>query len=715
MAVRPGPEDWRSWGCRDCGLLPRRGGFGEMVAICSTRAMGWAVALVIGVFALAACLSGSHACTTMVVGRKASTENAPMCTHNDDCLDCDFRVDKTPAAEHGKHAMRDVYLYRNRYPTKVVEDRAPAYRKQNLVDLPQKHEWKFTPIGEIKQVGETYGLVEGGYGIMNDQGLAIGESTCAAPWGSLPLGYKNGSALFAVDTLMMLALERTSKARDAIRLMGSLAEEYGFYVEDFRDLDLRMSGGEALTVIDEEEAWVMHLACDPSGKSAIWAAQRVPDDHFAIIANQFIIRRINPKSDDFLYSSNMWDVAKSQGLWSETDGLLDWTRVFSLYLPGDSLRTPYSTLRQYALLKAAQPTLDINIKTDWIASDYPFSVKPARKLSARDLMEFSRNQFEGTEYDLTQGPGSGAHGNPDRYDGGPVDGITREQLFSTGGYPRGTSIHRTIYSMVAQSRGATKGPLAGPLLWMAFHAPRTSIFSPIYVNALEMSSAHSTGSMFNYDSGSMWWAGCRVSNYGKHWYRHALPHIVAAQDDAELSFMEDVERLDQHVAKMSRHDALKALTAFTVESGDKVLMKMHSLFDELVTYFHDGAHLVNQTATEISFQHLFYPLYWLKMTNFFVPPLNHPVELHGAAVPDLGGHEVHESGAPNDNVPSGGRSDLRGESGIQTATSLLAEASKGPFALAGVVVILTALGASFFAGSWFGKKQARRDGYASLA
>jgi dipeptidase len=47
-------------------------------------------------------------------------------------------------------------------------------------------------------------------------------------------------------------------------------------------------------VIDPHEAWVFHIIPDDSGSSAVWVAQRIPDNHISIVANQFTIREIYP-------------------------------------------------------------------------------------------------------------------------------------------------------------------------------------------------------------------------------------------------------------------------------------------------------------------------------------------------------------------------------------------------------------------------------------
>lgn len=140
-----------------------------------------------------------------------------------------------------------------------------------------------------------------------------------------------------MSELTQLGLERGRTAREAIEVMGALAEQYGYYGAEWKDFENPLFGhyvamgeaGEGLTVVDPNEAWLFHILPDPTGASAVWAAQRVPDDHIAVIANLFVIREIpEDDSDNFIYSSNMHDVAEKMGWWSRSSGKkLDFAEV----------------------------------------------------------------------------------------------------------------------------------------------------------------------------------------------------------------------------------------------------------------------------------------------------------------------------------------------------------------------------------------------------
>lgn len=136
---------------------------------------------------------------------------------------------------------------------------------------------------------ETYALIEAGYGIMNEHQVAIGESTCASKLYAFPSTH-GGKARIEVSQMSEIALERTKTAADAVKLMGKLAEELGFYAADWTGGDAsKGEGGEALTVIDPNEAWVFHVCADDTGTSAVWVAQRVPEGHVSISLPSFLL------------------------------------------------------------------------------------------------------------------------------------------------------------------------------------------------------------------------------------------------------------------------------------------------------------------------------------------------------------------------------------------------------------------------------------------
>ena len=66
----------------------------------------------------------------------------------------------------------------------------------------------------------------------------------------------------------------------------------------------------------------------------------------------------------------------------------------------------------WRVLDLAAPSLKLSPYVDWHYRELPFSVKVDKKLHVRDVMAMKRDLYEGTAFDLTQGPPSGPYGNP---------------------------------------------------------------------------------------------------------------------------------------------------------------------------------------------------------------------------------------------------------------------------------------------------------------
>lgn len=225
-----------------------------------TRGNMWKVLTALQLFALLR----TEACTVFIAGKEATKDGSVLVSHsNDGEFETDPRLVKVPARDYEQGSVRPVYFSPENYPRYVGYERGvPEY-------YPREGQAPFKPIGYIPQVSHTFAYLEETYGTVNEHQVAIGESTCSAVFGSIPLGVPNGTALFSVDELTRLAMERCTSARQAVQLMGSLAEEYGFYgAGEFEGT------AESLAVTDPNDAWIFHVLPDPTGKSAIWAAQR---------------------------------------------------------------------------------------------------------------------------------------------------------------------------------------------------------------------------------------------------------------------------------------------------------------------------------------------------------------------------------------------------------------------------------------------------------
>ncbi len=304
----------------------------------------------------------SRACTSIMVGCKASIDGSVMTSHTCDSHDGSSEIFIIPAK---KHAPSEQVLLTRRQP----DNSGPMKRQSRK------------PTGSIPQVPETFGYIAGEYGIMNDHQLAIGESTFE---GRKELQSDKG--LIDCDTLTRLMLERAKTARQAIRIAGELLEKYGW-----------CDKGEALTLADTREVWLLEIV--GPGKDAVgavWAAQRVPDDHVSIVANGSRIGRIDlGKPDFFMASKNVFTAAEKLGYWNPKSD-----KPFCFYAAySPESRTDFATTRrEWRVLDLLAPSLHLPPN----ANNFPFSVKPEKPVAAEKIMELFRDTFEGTDFDVTK-------------------------------------------------------------------------------------------------------------------------------------------------------------------------------------------------------------------------------------------------------------------------------------------------------------------------
>ncbi len=498
----------------------------------------------------------SEACTVIMVGREASTDGSVMSTHAADCGVCDFTWRHVPAADHKPGEKRRLYNIDQ------IRTWPPAEGGKWAMVLKD-------PTGvEIPEAPHTYGYHHAVFGYMNDQQLAIAESTIG---NARKLSNPTPTPATNITQLTLLAMERCRTARDAITLMGSLAEEYGYGYHD---------GGEMLAVSDPKEIWVFEIMpvgplwTPKSGRpGAVWAAQRVPDDQVAVCTNESVIgEMVLGDPDSFMASAEAESFAVEAGLYDPKGGKpFSWKKAYSP-TEGSAMSTGGRRSRTWRFFDLVAPSRKLRPETPDM--DFPFSVKPDAKLSARDVMALTRDKSEGTVFDPVRGLRGGPFKNPNYYKG-----------------TRLISVPNVEYTTLTQCRSWLPDPIGG-IVWVALGAQDTSCYVPFYSGATDIPKSFGVGDHFVLDRGSARWAFDYVDFHTQVAYNAAIEDVRAARkkwEDGALERIAEIDALAGDLYKKNPREAVKYVTGFGLNNAQNVVDAWWKLGDDLwVKYNHLG-------------------------------------------------------------------------------------------------------------------------------
>ena len=517
------------------------------------------------------------ACTTIIVTPGATVDGSMYVTHSDDNELEDERMIFVPAMDHSPGAERNVYAAGNAlgefpeyncfsYPRLVCTERGPGYDTPGYpVSI---------PLGTIPQVEHTFSYFDGVYGIMNQRQLMIGECTCDA---KIQLDPQPGRRIFYSAELSRVALERCSTAVDAVRLMGGLIDEYGYW-----------GTGETLLIGDPEEAWVMEMCCGTMDSTGgLWVARKVPEGHVFAAANEFRIRDIDPDDPDLMFSENLFETCEARGWWHPEDGELDWLRAVS----NGEYRHPYYSLRRvWRVLSRVAPSLDLSPWVeDGFTRDYPFSVEPDTPLDTRDVMALHRDHYEGTPFDMTAGPAAGPFGYPYRYygpyDGSGVvgDGYTPPE----GAWERPISVDYSGYIHVDQGRSWLPDAVGG-ICWFGPNRPSETCFAPFYCGISDLPWSYQICNTGEFDRGSAWWAFNMVAEWSTVKYSYIRKDIEDMQEEIELGELRSVGHLDSLTRGMDEEEMTVILTDWCLSNADSLVSTWWDFSEHLIVKYDEG-------------------------------------------------------------------------------------------------------------------------------
>ena len=523
-------------------------------------------------------LPQAGACTNLIVGKKASADGSVICTYNCDGFGFAGSLFHTPA---GRHTPGEKIAIRGWGPI---------------------HEGRF-----VEQVEYTYNVV----GFMNERQLTIVESTFD---GRLEL--QNPDGLLDYFSLMRLTLQRAANAREAIRCMAQLVEEYGYN-----------SSGESITLCDPDEAWIMEIiGKGPHRKGAVWVALRIPDDCISAHANLSrirlfphegecwdngsIVKQKTKKTKDYkslssrhlqyvlqpqvecVYAADVIDFAREKGFFKGADNEFSFRDA---YCPIDFENVRYADARVWSFFRHHRSDMDHYLP--YINGDFaergangeimdhlPLWVKPEKPLSLGDVMADMRDHFEGTPLDMTADASAGPWQMP-------IRPLPMHMKTSDGTHlfrERPIATQQSGFTMVCQMRSWLPDDVGG-VTWFNCDDADMVAYVPLYCCITQVPDPfrpeNNPRSEFSFESA--FWMNNWVANMIYPRYSMMIGDLRQAQRELEDYFLADQDSVMIAIGNMTPADRSDFLNKRSIAYASRMMQRWDRLAKYLIVKYND--------------------------------------------------------------------------------------------------------------------------------
>ena len=510
-------------------------------------------------------LSSAFACTNFIVGKKASADGSVFVTYNADSYGAFMPLYHYPAAKHEAGEMCKVFEWdTNKY------------------------------LGEIPEAPETWNVI----GNSNEWQVTIGETTFGGRE-----EMTDSTGIIDYGSLIYIALQRSKTAREALQVMTSLVEQYGYYSE-----------GETFSVADKDEVWMLEMmGCGPDrtkeqGRS-VWVAVRIPDDAVAAHANQSRItkfldgRYVQVKMQDLLKkypvngkkpvpnlmvcSDNVVSYARAMGWYDGKDADFSYNAAYAV--PDFSGRR-YCEARVWSFFNRFAD--DFSEYVPYAAGigkdtkEMPLWIIPNKKVTLQDLRDAMRDHYEGTPFALDSAGdiGGGMFRMPYRVS--PLSfKIDDVEYFNE----RPISTFQTAWSFISQMRSSLPREV-GACFWFGNDDGNMVAYTPMYScitrRPLCFSGEGADDVTFSIDNA--FWVCNWVSNMVYPRYEMMFPSLQAVRDSLDQSY----ERLQPEIeakalALATPEERISFLTDYSCQKGDEMIARWQKLAFFLIVKYND--------------------------------------------------------------------------------------------------------------------------------
>lgn len=483
----------------------------------------------------------SWACTNIIVGKKASVDGSVLVSYSADSYGCYGVMQHFAPGCHPQGSVRPVYDWETN-----------AYK------------------GTIPEAPVTYNVV----GNMNEHQVTIAETTFGGREELV-----DTAGLLDYGSLIYIALQRSRTAREAIDVMTSLVEEYGYCSE-----------GETFTLADPQEAWIMEMVGKgPGVKGAVWVAVRIPDDCVCAHANQSRIHRfMHYDKKECLFAKDVVSFARSKGLYKGKDKDFDFAAT---YCPIDFSGARACEARVWGFYRLCVDGMDRYFEyasgKDLTATPMDLFYRPNKQLSVQDVQAAMRDQYEGTPLDMTHDAGAGVYQSP--YRPRPLFWEHEGKKYFNE-RPIGTQ--QSSFTFVAQMRASLPDAIGG-VLWFANDDSKTSAYTPVYccVDTIPACYTKTSGDDVSFSFKSAFWMCNWVANMVYPRFSLLYPDLEKRRTALEKSFFNQQQEVEAKALQLYGQDSKKAvtyLTDYSTAMADRMMKEWMQLAQFLIVKYNDN-------------------------------------------------------------------------------------------------------------------------------
>jgi len=451
------------------------------------------------------------ACTSIMVGKRAAMEGTNYIARNEDNF-----VANWPKRFYVQKAVSDRHeTYVSAYNKLTVELPETAYRYTTSPDA-----------NPDEGLYEEDGINEKNVGMSATESVTANEKVLAYD----PL-IENG---VAEDSITTLVLPYIDSARDGVKKLAELIAKYG------------STESNGIEFFDNDDIWYMEIATGHQ-----WVAIRIPDDCYAVAANQIGIEEIDFNDpENYMWSNGIQEFVTENNLNPDFDKW-NFRHIFGTDTKMDR---HYNTPRVWYGQKVLNPSIEQNPES----SDLPFLRKPERKVSVEDIQYILASHYNETRFDPM---GSGSEEDKKRY--------------------RAISLSRTMNSHILQMRDPKKLGNAA-IEWKGFGIPSFSPYVPFFTNANEIDESYKN-TPEKMDLNSAYWLYTALEFVVESHYAEFVEPNLAYQKELSEWARRKIAAVDKESATMTGAKLTEYLTEQNKEIAKYFNDKTKSQLADLVT------------------------------------------------------------------------------------------------------------------------------------